>query len=105
MNKYENSSIPRLFEILEERKITAKQVSDATGISTGSLTYWRKGERKPKYDAIVSISKFLNVPVEYLTGSEKDEDALDVKIQAEVKQLSDQQKSEVLKYIKFVQNG
>jgi len=105
MNKYENSSIPRLFEILEERKITAKQVSDATGISTGSLTYWRKGERKPKYDAIVSISKFLNVPVEYLTGREKDEDALDVKIQAEVKQLSDQQKSEVLKYIKFVQNG
>lgn len=104
MNTYEQSTLPRLFELLEERKITAKQVSDATGISTGSLTYWRKGERKPKYEAIVSIATYLNVPVEYLLGTEQQHNDLDSNIQNQVSLLSEQQKKEVLKYIKFLKN-
>ena len=102
MNSYENSTLPRLFEVLEERKITAKQVSEATGIAASSITAWRTGSRKPKYEAIQTISAYLNVPVEYITGTDTDENAMDLKIQAEAKQLSDEQKADVLKYIEFV---
>ena len=102
MNSYENSTLPRLFEILEERKITAKQVSEATGIAASSITAWRTGSRKPKYEAIQAISAFLNIPVEYLTGSDEDPNALDLEIKAKMQQLSDEQKQDVLKYIDFV---
>ena len=102
MNSYENSTLPRLFELLEERKMTAKQVSEATGIATSSFAAWRNGTRKPKIEAIQAISAYLDVPIEYLTGTESDENAMDLKIQAEAKQLSDEQKADVLKYIEFV---
>lgn len=105
MISYENSTLPRLFEIIEERKITAKELADATGIAKSSIAMWRSGARKPKIEAIQSIADYLNVPLEYLTGSEKkEENKLDLKIQVEVKQLSDEQKADVLKYIEFVKS-
>lgn len=104
MNTLEQSTLPRFFEIIKERKITAKQVSDATGIPQTSIANWRKGVRNPKYESIVAIANYLNVPVEYLTGSDQDENALDMKIQSQVSQLSDEQKQDVLKYIRFVQS-
>lgn len=104
MNTLEQSTLPRFFELIKERKITAKQVSDATGIPQTSIANWRKGTRKPKYEAIVSIADFLKVPVEYLTGSDQDENSLDLKIQSEVSQLSDEQKNEILKYIKYIRD-
>ena len=102
MNSYDKSTLPRLFEILEERKITAKQISDSTGVSTSSMAAWRSGARKPKIEAIQSIADYLNVPVEYLTGSDEDPNALDLEIKAKMQQLSDEQKQDVLKYIDFV---
>ena len=104
MNSYENSTLPRLFETLENRKITAKQVSDATGIATSSLVAWRNGTRKPKYEAIQAIATYLHVPIEYLTGVKAAENTIDLKIQAEIKQLTEEQKADVLKYIEFIKS-
>ena len=104
MISYENSTLPRLFEIHEERKITAKQLAEATGIAKSSVAMWRSGSRKPKIEAIQSIADYLNVPIEYLTGSEKQKDALNLKVQAEIQQLTDDQKADVLKYIEFLKS-
>jgi transcriptional regulator with XRE-family HTH domain len=101
---YENSKVPRLFEEMEKRKIKPKDITAATGITAGSLTDWKAGRSAPTGKKLMVLAEFLNVPVEYLLGSEADENSIDLKIQAEVKQLSNDQKSEVLKYIKFVQN-
>lgn len=104
MNSYENSTLPRLFELLEERKMTAKQVSEATGIATSSFAAWRNGTRKPKIEAIQAISAYLDVPIEYLTGTKAEEKTLDLKVQAEMNQLSENQKADVLKYIEFIKS-
>lgn len=104
MNNYDQSSIPRLFQILEERHITAKQISDMTGIATSNLTSWRKGVRNPKREAVELLAECLNVSPEYLAGSDQDHNALDLKIQSEIQQLSEEQKTDVLKYIKFVKS-
>lgn len=95
---------PRIFELMEKEHVTAKQLSAAIGISQSSFTEWKKGRSNPKYEALIQISEFFNVPVEYLTGTESDENAMDLKIQAEAKQLSDEQKADVLKYIEFVKS-
>lgn len=93
---------PRIFELMEKEHVTAKQLSTATGISQSNFTEWKKGRSNPKLEALIQISEFFNVPVEYLTGTELDENAMDLKIQAEAKQLSDSQKADVLKYIEFI---
>lgn len=93
---------PRIFELMEKEHVTAKQLSAATGISQSNFTEWKKGRSNPKLDALIQISEYFNVPVEYLTGAETDENAMDLKIQAEAKQLSENQKADVLKYIEFI---
>lgn len=101
MKDYSNSSVPRLFELMEERKIRATDISDATGISTSSFTDWRKG-KMPTPQKLRTLADFFEVSVEYLLGSNTDENTIDLKIQAESKQLSDSQKADVLKYIEFI---
>lgn len=103
MKGYENSKIPRLYEIMEQRNIKAKDITAATGISSGSLTDWKTGRSAPTGERLIALASYLDVSVEYLIGTEQDENALDLKIQNEISQLSDEQKKDVLKYIKFVQ--
>lgn len=105
MTNYSNSSIPKLFEILDERKMSGSKLTEAIGIPSSTLSSWKKGDRKPKYEAVVAIADFLNVPVDYLMGTSSQEQELDLRIQAEVRQLSDQEKADVLKYIKFLQSS
>lgn len=93
---------PRIFELMDKNKVTAKQLSIATGISQSNFTEWKKGRSNPKFEALVQISEYFNVPVEYLTGSNEDPNALDLEIKAKMQQLSDEQKQDVLKYIDFV---
>ena len=102
MHGYENSKIPRLFELMAQRRIRAKDVAEATGISSGSITDWKNGKSVPSGERLLALANFFDVTAEYLLGIDKDENAMDLKIQAEAKQLSDEQKADVLKYIEFV---
>lgn len=103
MKDYSESRIPRLFELMNERNIKAKDIVIATGLSQASFTDWRKG-KMPTPDKLKILSDFFGVSIEYLTGSDQDHNALDLKIQSEIQQLSEEQKTDVLKYIKFVKS-
>lgn len=102
---YENSKIPRLYELMEKRGIKAKDITAATGISSGNIADWKSGRSTPSGERLITLAGFFGVSVEYLTGSDQDENALDLSIQAELQQLSDDKKKDVLKYIKFVQTS
>ena len=101
MNSYENTQIPKLFELMKERGLKAKDVSAATGISTSSFTDWKNG-KMPTPQKLKVLADFFEVSVEYLIGSDEDPNALDLEIKAKMQQLSDEQKADVLKYIDFV---
>lgn len=103
MKDYSNSSVPRLFELMEKRNIRAKEVAQATGIGASSFTDWRKGIM-PSPQKLRTLADFFEVSVEYLLGNDIEENALDTKIQAESKQLTDDQKADVLKYIEFIKS-
>lgn len=104
MKDYTDSKIPRLYELMNERNVKAKDISQATGISAASFTDWKKGNM-PTPAKLKLLADYFGVSLEYLTGSDQDENALDLTIQSQISQLTDEQKQAVLKYIKFVQTS
>jgi Helix-turn-helix. len=56
---YENSKIPRLFELMESRKIKAKDVTAATGITSGTLSDYKSGRSTPSGDRLLALANFL----------------------------------------------
>lgn len=104
MKDYSNSKIPRLFELMEERNIKAKDITEATGISAASFTDWGKKGSVPSPQKLQLLAEFFNVPVEYLLGTDSDEDSADKKLLIEIKQLDDSQKEHLMSYIKFMQS-
>lgn len=98
----ENDAVARIFELMKQRNLTAKQVAEAVGISANNFTEWRKGRSKPGIATLQKLAQYFNVPIEYLTGSENAENAIDLEIKAELNQLAEPQKAEILNYIRYV---
>lgn len=58
-------------KLCEINKVNPSRVSKATGISTATLTSWKKGVYTPKQDKLQLIADYFNVSVDYLmTGKE-----------------------------------
>ena len=61
----------RFVELLQKYNTTPYKVSQATGISNGSLSDWKSGRSKPKYESLVKIAQYFGVSVDYLLCNEK----------------------------------
>jgi len=55
-------------QLLEKHGVTAYKVSKETGISTATLSDWKKGRSVPKNDKLQKIASYFNVPLEFLLG-------------------------------------
>ena len=51
--------------LLSERGVTAYRVSKDTGIAANTLTDWKNGRSNPKFDKLLILAKYFDVPVEY----------------------------------------
>lgn len=51
--------------LLVDRKITPYKVSKETGISTATLSDWKNGRSKPKFDKLKMLADYFNVSIEY----------------------------------------
>jgi transcriptional regulator with XRE-family HTH domain len=100
---------------MKERNITAKQISESTGIKSSSFTGWKKGDYEPSYGSIVKIASYLKVSPEFLQdGFEKQkekspadeaEDSIDdftFALSGEVHELTEGEREDVLNFVKFV---
>ena len=72
MKGLDNCKIPRLFEVMKERKITAAELARKTGTSQASLSDWKMGRATPTSGTLCAIADYLNTTPEYLRG-ESDE--------------------------------
>lgn len=52
-----------------EAGFTDYEVSKRTGISTATLTEWKKGTYTPKIDKIMRIAELFGVPITYFLES------------------------------------
>lgn len=63
------SKIDNLFNLLEERGISRKELAEAVGVSQGNVGDWKTGRAKPSFDVLIRISEFLDVSTDYLLGT------------------------------------
>ena len=66
----------KLFEqLLKTHNLKAVDVHRGTGISTTTLTEWKKGKYVPKQDKLQKIADFFNVPLTYFYPEAQSDDA------------------------------
>ena len=58
----------------DKKGVTDYRVSEETGITKSTFTDWKTGRSKPKFDKLMALSKYFEVPVEYFA----EEDTQDV---------------------------
>lgn len=59
-----------IFEkLLNERGVSAYRVAQETGVSTATLTSWKKGIYTPKPEKLQKLADYFGVQLEYLTGA------------------------------------
>ena len=68
------SKIPILFQLLQQRGIKAKQLAEATGVSTGNISDWKAGRSKPSAEKLDRIAQYLGVSSSYLLGTSDGQD-------------------------------
>ncbi|MEG1061643.1 MAG: helix-turn-helix transcriptional regulator [Oscillospiraceae bacterium] len=56
--------------LLAEKNVTAYQVFKATGVAQSSLSDWKSGKSKPKYEKMLLIAEYFGVSVDYLLTGE-----------------------------------
>ena len=59
-------------KLLKERHVTANKVAIATGVTSATLSAWKRGEYTPKKEKIQKIADFFEIPITYFYSEEDD---------------------------------
>ena len=68
----EDESYLRFQRLLEIRGVTAYKVSKETGVTTATITNWKKGKYVPKSDKLAKIADFLGVTESYIRNGKEE---------------------------------
>ena len=60
----------KLNDLLEEKQVTLRELTEGTGISVSVLANYRQGVVKPTVAHLQALAKHLGVSVDKLTGRE-----------------------------------
>lgn len=52
-------------KLRDEKGISDYRVAKDTGIPCSTLSEWKSGRSKPKFDKLLILAKYFSVPVEY----------------------------------------
>lgn len=66
----DDNAYQRFEELLLDKGVTAYKVSKATGITTTTLTNWKKGKYVPKADKLQLIADYFGVTLDYLMNGD-----------------------------------
>lgn len=104
----------RLRELRKENNYTLEEIADKLNITSMSLSRYERNEREPKGEILFKLSKIYNVSPDYLLGwSEirnpekeikklEESDPIFFSLYEEVKELTDEQKTEILEIIQKI---
>ncbi|WP_342985727.1 helix-turn-helix transcriptional regulator [[Clostridium] symbiosum] len=59
--------------LLDKYGVTAYKVAKETGVTTATLTNWKKGKYNPKPDKLQKIADYFGVPLSYLLTGKMEE--------------------------------
>ena len=69
------STIDRIFKLLQENNMTAKELAQAVGLSGGNITDWKTGRANPSISSLKKIANYFNVSVEWLLEEDDNSDS------------------------------
>lgn len=61
-------TVSRIFKIIRENKLTAKEFAKSCSLAQGNITDWKTGRARPSVNALRKIARKYNVQLEWLTG-------------------------------------
>ena len=67
----ESPIVKRLFDLIQERGVTPKKVTEDTGISSTSFTDWKKGKGNPSVYALTRLASYFEVSLDYLINGQE----------------------------------
>ena len=60
----------RIRELRKKRNMTQKELAKHLQIADSTLSYWEMGKYEPDNNALLMLSRFFNVPVDYILGGD-----------------------------------
>ena len=97
----------RLKELREKLGMSQQKFANSFGVAQSTVGMWESGKREPNYEITQQIADYFNVSVDYLLGRDTkptlDEqlDGVDFALYGEIHDLTDDEKKDILSYIKF----
>lgn len=67
-------NLDNLFKRMKEQGLTAKKVSEDTGISTGNISDWKSGRSVPSAQKLDVLANYLDCSVDYLLGRSEEKE-------------------------------
>ena len=97
-------------QLCRERGLTPSGAAAQIGFNRASVTVWKNTGKAPKQELLLKIAAFFGVTTDYLlTGRaapqvplEQQLEGLDFALFGEVRDMTDAQKRDVLKFMKFI---
>lgn len=75
---FNNKFNERLSFLRQEAGLSMDKLAEKVGLSKSSINMYERGEREPGINALISLSNFFNVSVDYLVGK-IDTEAISIK--------------------------
>ena len=60
----------RIRELRKQMDITQKELANHLQIADSTLSYWEMGKYEPDNDALIKLSRFFKVPIDYILGGD-----------------------------------
>lgn len=61
-------TVERIFQLINENGLTAKEFANKVGVSQGNITDWKTGRARPSIESLQKIAKYTGVQLDWLTG-------------------------------------
>ena len=97
----------RIKQLRKEKALTMKQLGVAIGVAESTISLYENGKRQPDNETLSKLADFFGVSVDYLLGREnslsldKQLEGIDFALYGETRDLTDEEKEDILSYIKF----
>lgn len=97
----------KIFQLMAERGETAAKVAQATGISKGNFTDWKKGRAQPGLVALTKLSEYFGMPIDELAGNSAplNPNKLFVALNREISGMTDDMLEELLRFAQHINEG
>lgn len=80
---------------------TQQELAEKLGISPVTLSRWETGRRSPSFDDLERFGKVVGVPISFFFEEEPREDDFDKQLLRATRELSEEDKEEILAYVNF----